>query len=141
MPCGEQLRCKDIIIHLKNDKYNNNNKFNVHYKENEFQVVNNDDNPPSFPPESTPSIHSKILNDGERILLFTSVYQGELKAIQHKDLIGKLGTIEFFDYGNNDNDGHGRINDNTKLEWIVKRYRVDNYDVDDIDLEWIVKRY
>ena len=40
------------------------------------------------------------------------------------------------------NDGESSTNDsNTKLEWTLKQYRVDNDNLNDTELEWIRKKY
>ena len=46
-----------------------------------------------------------------------------------------------YHYGNNYDDVYVNITSAIKLEWISKKYRVDNNNIDDTELEWKRKKY
>ena len=82
---------------------------------------------------------SMIPNNGERVVLLSSVSQVVKNNNEAKNDEMKYG----HQYDNNYDGEYVDITSDTKLEWTLKKYQIDNANafVDTVKLEWILKKY
>lgn len=144
---------KEYKFWSTDEVYSTDNQDHKSNHDNNYGVISesNDDISPLLPLKR-PLYASNIPNDGVILLisLFSSIYRVmKSKDPISKDLIGELigeiiGNVNaiqrkgFYGYGNNYYNG---MHSDIKLEWILKKYPVDNNDIDDTTLECIMKKY